>query len=368
MGWPFNSLVTKVVLMKKTILVLCFTLVALLGVFATLMSAYNWRGKVDLITYKGNEGDTWTGQWEDGQTTEVVELMKKGEFIGELRNRANAEVKNYAIQDNGNKIFDVTYITDEWGRRVSKKSTSKKEERESRDKFVAFFGGGDVLGMGAPYQHTLPVVFENSQSAYKAYNYGFVGSAFHYFLRSLEINKYQKEIPEEEGLFVYVMTEGHFPRTLGKFGHMHEPHMPYYELTEDSKLVYKGTYEEQKPLLTFIKKYAVTALLSRLSDVNEWTFYSDRDDYFVCEVVRKTHEIVEEKYPSFKLIYFLHETIREHDRTVMQECLEKNQIKFVNFMLESYDPHDYETSELDRHPTLAINELIAQMLIEYLNE
>lgn len=354
--------------MKKIIVVLCLILFIFLGCFAALMSVYNWRGKVDLITYQGEQGDVWEGQWEDGQTTEVVELLQKGEFLGELRNRANAKVRNYAVQDNENTIFDVTYVTDDWGRRVSENSISREKKREQREKFVAFFGGGDVLGMGVSYEHTLPVVFESLQSDYKAYNYGFVGSAFNYLLRSLQINDYQKEIPEKNGLFVYVMTEGHFPRTLGKFGHMHEPHMPLYDLLDGEKLVYRGTYEEQKPLMTFLKKYAATAILSRLTDANEWTFYSQDDDRFVCQVVRETHEIFKEKYPASQLVYFLHETIREHDRIVMEECLEKHKIEFVNFMLDSYDPNEYETSGVDRHPTLAMNELIAQMLIRYLSE
>jgi hypothetical protein len=80
-------LVTKGEALKKTIITSVATFLVLSASFLAVMVPYNWRGKVDLITYHGDEGEIWKGRWEDGETTEVVELIDKGSFIGELRNR-----------------------------------------------------------------------------------------------------------------------------------------------------------------------------------------------------------------------------------------------------------------------------------------
>lgn len=327
-----------------------------LGLFSYTMLAYNWTDKITLLSYGFEPGTNIEIKWQDG-STEYLNYIYAGDETIELRSRPNSLIKNWVETTSGEIIFDAEYEIDELGRR-------KSLNPEQAQKHAVFFGCSDLFGMGVPIQDTIPSLFADQAEDYKVYNYGYVGASPAYFLRLLEINNFSQEISEPAGKVFYVMTEGHYPKSVGKFGHMHQPEMPIYELI-DGEPIFQGTYEEVRPWMTRFKRHAAGSLLNRIIDPNAWTFYSTKENELICSIIGKTKKEFTRNFPNSMLIYFLHENMRDVDRKLMKDCLVKQQVDFIDAHLDFYD-ESFETSSIDRHPTRAVNYLMVKKMVKFI--
>lgn len=348
--------------MKKLLIGLPFLLIFVLAaIFLYLFTAYNWTDKISLLSYRYKPGTKIEIIWQD-DSVEYLDFVSAGERTLRLRSRPDSLIKNWVVSTSGEKIFEAEYEVDEWGRR-------KTINSGNAEKHAVFFGCSDLFGMGVKVDETIPSLFSKNTEGYTAYNYGYVGSSPAYFLRVLESYQFSKELKEPTGLVFYVMTEGHYPKTIGKFGHMHQPEMPVYDFVDREKnsIEFLGSYEEKYPLLTKFKRHTAGSLLNRVIDPNSFTFYSQRDDELVCAIVAKSGEVFNKSFPSSELIYFLHENMRDHDRKMMKDCLENNQMKYVDAQLDYYDAEAFETSSIDRHPTGTVNFEMVKKMVNYLS-
>lgn len=344
------------IMMKKILILLSLLFLSLLLV---MLFAYNQIGRMELFGDKGKVGLKWEIRLPETGQYELVEV-KTSTGKETLRGLKNAKIINVATEKNGQVLYDLVYEQDELGRR-------KVDNSSETDKFIIWFGGGDLYGMGVERSATIPQIFSKKMPEYAGYNYGFAGIGAQYPLRILETTNLKRELKESQGLMVYVISEAHYPKTLGKFMHIYRPEMPDYQL-EEGKLVYKGIYRETEPLVSGFKALFGNSWLKRiLGDVNEFTSYSQKEHQTVCEIVKKTNQEFLKQYPNSHFILFLHTNLRNIERIKLSECCQKNRIHFVDTFME-YDEEKMESDPVDGHPTEYINLLLVEKFIEELKK
>jgi hypothetical protein len=134
---------------------------------------------------------------------------------------------------NGRTLFDVTYDTDEFGRRITPQPPGPYE------RFAIFAGCSFVFGYGVQGGETLPARFAEDAVGRKlhVYNESTVGWGPNHLLALLSDPAYPRGIAEKRGIWLYLFIEHHLQRAGGSvrddsrlFTH------PYYRVAADGRL------------------------------------------------------------------------------------------------------------------------------------
>ena len=351
--------------MKKKLLIATGVLFCSLVAFVLSLFLYkNEIIKEDILSGIGSPGDRWEIDAPKGQF-EYVEFIK-GEKGSGLRSAKNAHIKNVSYKKDKTIIYDVDYYYDSFGKRIV--LSEKKPSATRPENYAIFFGCSDLLGIGLNSIDTIPALFESGTENYKAYNFGFIGAGVHYVNRMLESVNLAPEISEKKGVIIYVVTEGHYPKTLGKLGPLIRPVMPFYAL-QNGEPKYQGTLSEVQPLMSQIKKYLALNWVSTLlggSFITENMKYTAEEKELVCKLLKATQVNSKKQFPESRFIVFLHTMLPGGDRDRLKECGVKNNIEIADFNIPWDDRFDSDPVYF--HPTKLINELATTRIINYLNE
>lgn len=312
---------------------------------------------MDLFGSKGHKGMSFEitlPQIDQHELVKVVETTGKEV----LRGLKNAKITNKTVASDGSIVYDLIYRHDEYGRRLV-------DNTENSNKFALFFGGGDLYGMGVARKDTIPSIFSRLKPEYKSYNYGFAGIGAQYPLRILETNNLRKEVKEATGVMIYVISEAHYPKTLGKFLHIYRPEMPDYKLV-NGVLKYMGTFSETEPMSGWFKMVFGNSWLRRMmGDMNDYTSYTKEEHKLVCEIIKKTNNDFLAQFPESKFILMLHTNLPWIDRKELTSCSKENNIPLVDTFMD-YDESKFDSDPVDGHPTAYLNELLVKKMMESL--
>lgn len=148
---------------------------------------------------------------------------------------------------NGDSVFAVTYHTDAFGRRVS-------PHRPEAQQYALFFGGSFVFGEGVSDEQSLPVQFSTRAPQYNTYNYGFNSYGPHHMLAMLRSRRIVEEVPEQEGVGIYVFIYDHLRRVYGNMSRVTSFgwNAPHYAL-RDGELERIGNFDDSRPY--FIRRW-----------------------------------------------------------------------------------------------------------------
>lgn len=332
-----------------------------------VLSLFFYRNEVvkeDLLSGIGKPGDRWELNAPKGQI-EYVEFIK-GEASHGLRSAKNGHIKNISYASDKSVIYDVDYFYDIFGKRIV--VTNKESDDRAPENYAIFFGCSDLLGIGLNSIDTIPALFEMKAKNYKAYNFGFVGAGVHYVNRVFETLNLNPEISENKGIIVYVITEGHYPKTLARLGPLIRPVMPFYKLV-DGQPVYQGALAEAQPVLTQIKKYMATNWLSTLLGgvfLTSNMKYTEQEEELVCKLLKSAQLNSKKQFPTSRFIVFLHTILPKNDRERLKECGSRNNIEIANFEVPWND--QFESDPVYFHPTRLVNDLATDELLKYLNK
>lgn len=172
----------------------------------------------------------------------------------------------------GEVIFDYTYHTDAFRRRITPDSSSTLV----REAAVVFFGDSYTFGEGVNDDETLPNQFARQRPDLAVYNYAFSGYGPNHMLARLESMSTRAEVPEPRVVGVYVFIPNHVRRVIGAFSVISwSRHSPYYLLGDDGLPTRVGSFQGERLRLTkcydFLKgdqvlKYLALDLPPRLSN------------------------------------------------------------------------------------------------------
>jgi hypothetical protein len=346
--------------------ILFFCFIFIVTIFFTSLIFYNNQlGKIRILSGLGKAGDRWS--MVDNYAHESVEFVWGITGVG-LRGPKNALIKNILQTKNNETIFDVEYIYDSLGRRtVEPRTTTKKSKKETPRYFAIFFGCSDLLGIGLNSWDTIPSIFEaKTRSLFKAYNYGFVGTGAHYVNRLTETVNFKSEVTETSGIYVYVMTEGHYAKTVGRLFTIIRPVMPSYKLVGE-KLFYQGSLDSVEPIYSIVKEWLATNwLTTRFGSFSEDMKYTQEEENLVCSILASAKKNSKKQFPKSRFILFLHTILPEADRARLIKCAKNTNIEYVNFNIPGEDA--FESDPVYAHPTRYLNELAANYLANYLKK
>jgi hypothetical protein len=341
-------------MIKKLILFIFFCIATFLAI---TLFMYNQRYRMDLFGDQGKKGMKFEITLPQIGQYEIVEV-KEGEGKETLRGIKNALITNKTISSNGNIVYDISYRQDEFGRRLVDYSSEAS-------KFILWFGGGDLYGMGVSRENSMPQIFSKISPEYRSYNYGFAGIGAGYPLRILETTSLKREVNEKSGYMIYVLSEAHYPKTLGRFLHIYRPEMPHYKLL-NGKASYAGTFKETEPFTYWIKMIFGNSWLRRmLGDMNDYTSYSEEEHKLVCEILSKTKTEFVRQFNDSQFILFLHTNLPEIERKKLTICAQEKKIPYVDTYME-YDESKFDSDVVDGHPTGHLNILLIEKLNEFL--
>lgn len=144
----------------------------------------------------------------------------------------------------GETVYEVDYIIDEHGRRVTPQA-----EIAARDRYLLGFGGSFMFGEGVNTDETLPFQIAQLAPGQRVYNYGFHGYGPSQLLARLEGGGLRAEVPEKEGVLAYLFIDAHVQRAIGSFAVYTgwADATPHYVLDEAKRPVQRGSLTSGRP-------------------------------------------------------------------------------------------------------------------------
>lgn len=193
----------------------------------------------------------------------------------------------------GTLIYDVTYTTDEYRRRVTPVAFP-----ERRDRHVLIFTCSFAYGEGVQASETLPYVIGALAPRYMPYNYGFHGHSPLEMLAKVESGTLPQEVSQRKGVFLYVYLDDHVRRTIGTMRYTLWGPRPYYEITETGEVVRNGMYETGRPWTTRLYLLLGKSHILRYFKVDiPRHITTDHLVYFV-RLLAKTRDVYLQQFPG----------------------------------------------------------------------
>lgn len=119
-------------------------------------------------------------------------------------------VARHCLIDNGKVLFNATYRTDEFRRRLTPSGAVGRKSR-----FIALFGCSFTFGIGVNDDETMAHYLGKLDPEARPYNYGVGAWGPHQVLSLVKSRNLRSEIAEPQGVGLYVMLEDHVRRAIG---------------------------------------------------------------------------------------------------------------------------------------------------------
>jgi hypothetical protein len=284
--------------------------------------------------------------------------------------RNNPSKKIYEILRMEDKIiWNVQMNIDKYSRRV----TPFKFEKEKPDKFIMFFGCSFVFGTGINDNETLPYFLANKMKDYVPYNYATGAMGTHQLLSLMENTDLKKQVPEKNGIFIYVYANGHIERSNG-FMHQRAWNLdsPFYKKV-DNKMERAGTFSTEEPIITWFYDFLSNILnYSTRFGRNFPRIYQRHTDY-TCNLIVDSKRRFLIKYPDSHFFVSNHRLVGTVSKDLRQ-CLEKNDVALINHkylgdrFLDDDPAKGRVAIEIDLHPTALYNKVAAELISDILLE
>ena len=153
------------------------------------------------------------------------------------------------LTSDDNLIFDFTYHTDAYRRRIVPGQT---DSADHFDRALLFFGGSYAFGEGVSDEETLPSQVAAWYPDTHAYNYAFSGYGPSQILARLESYPVAEEVLESDVAAVYVFIPNHVRRVIGALSVITwSRHAPYYRPSDDGSVYRAGSFQRDRPIRTW---------------------------------------------------------------------------------------------------------------------
>jgi len=317
-----------------------------------------WRGMEKLFHVLNGRNDarvTYEGSY-------YGEYLRYDDLVGP-KGAPNVQVNSIKKCD-GRVLYDATYTTDEFGRRITYPSNPAAKE-----KFLAFFGCSYVFGEGLNDEETLPWQVAMLAPAFRVYNYGVSGHGPQQMLAKLESGEFAREVAERSGIVVYVFIPHHVRRAIGsmrvatKWGRA----FPNYELDAQRRPVRIGNFTTGRPALTrWYDSLAEIATL-RFFGVAVPPFLTGGHLEFTARVIHGAEEACRSRFADSRFCVLLYPDSprAEMGGNAIIPYLDRLGIEYLDFT-SLIDMRDEAFSIKEGgHPTAAAHKRVAEALIKW---
>ena len=277
------------------------------------------------------------------------------------RTQVKSTIAKHQLIQNQNFIYNVTYYSDEFGRRI----TPTDRPEKIRNNFLVLFGCSFTYGHGLEANETIPYYLGKELPDYYPLNYGIVGSAANLTVALLESRDLKKEISQKNGIAIYSYIDNHLERIIGSnYWAYSQPSAPYYKL-KDGKAQRNGTFESGRPLQTYIQKKLFESNYRKKFNIGYPFFLTKSDRETVCGVMEQMKIEFLKQYPDSKFyINFLPGSGR--DFPYLSRCLKKRNVSFIDTR-NALNGYNVPLSiPIDGHPNANSNRIVTNALIQLL--
>ncbi len=329
----------SIVSTKSTVKLVCLNLwfiVILLGSF----EVYFWTSQLF------NDKEHFEGPYNQGYSV-------NNDFLGyaPTKDKAFTAIKYYEEK----QLYNVTYTIDDDGLRIS------PPFNKENGKCVLFFGGSFTFGEGLNDNEAMPyLVGIKSNGKYRIYNFGYHGYGPHQMLSAIEHNLVNNIIDCEPEYVIYWAIVYHADRS-GGFSSW-DQHGPWYTLTVDGAVKYKGHFDDDKIGNELKKSFLYNLFMKKIKSMNKANV-----NLFIA-IVDKTNQLLQDLYPGVKF----HVIIEGSGENYIINHLKKKNIPVhpIEKILPDYSIYYRSIYALsppyDNHPSALKNERIADYVISHI--
>lgn len=264
----------------------------------------------------------------------------------------------------GAPIYDVTYETDDRGRRRT--PTPPGPDRRS---FLLFFGDSNTFGEGLEQTQTLPYHAGLLAPAVRPYNYGVPGYGPAHLLALARTERLGAEVAEGEGHAVFFLIPAHVARVIGssKVSTGWGRHFPHYAIGPRGDLVARGDFVHGRPLTTLAYFFWSRSSLARYFDVDLPPSLTAADYRLTAKILAEASRRLARQVRLRGFHVILGQVYNEPQRRVIQslrEALAREGVPHLDYarLFDTSDPR-YRVSDFDYHNSAEANRLIAARLV-----
>ncbi|MBY0412901.1 MAG: hypothetical protein K2Q18_01985, partial [Bdellovibrionales bacterium] len=256
------------------------------------------------------------------EKTEDLKWFYTNEILG--RTIQSKAVARHQLISKNDVIFNVTYHTDEFARRIT-----PIEHPENREKFLAFFGCSFTYGYGVEDNQTLPYYVGKKLNDYYPLNYGVPGSSINYALALLQNRDLRKEISQKNGIGIYMYMDDHLERIIGtSFWSTLQPDSAYYYLDGD-QVIRNGNFKTGRPIRTFLYKKLFESNYRKKFNLKYPLRPADDDKKLACSMLEQLQKEFLKQFPASKFyVGFYPQANRDFDS--ITTCLIKKNVRFLD--------------------------------------
>ena len=259
---------------------------------------------------------------------------------------------------NGERLPDVYYIFDKYGRRMNRKDTSSKYEYHA-----IFMGCSATFGYHVAEDQSLPAQFSSFDPSYKAYNYGIVASGPNQYPPLIHSLDLKNELKEEQGIMVYPYYDDHVYRLIGDYIRFTwNSYTPFYCL-EDGILKRDGNFRDGRFWRSMVFDFLKSSYFVRSIDFNYPNKLTEQDYALAASVINEMRSEYTSQIENGRFMVLLLPGFS----TRIIPFLEAGNIEYVDCQpcIENYWSGNY-TFPMDNHANGQAYQLIARCLSSYL--
>ena len=252
-------------------------------------------------------------------------------------------------------IFDATYSTDAFSRRVTPIVKTKQ------NKFLALLGCSFTFGEGLNDNQTLNYFIARQSREYYPYNFAVRGAGPNTALAQVQEEGFKARIPEAFGAFVYIYLPSHVNRAVGSLPAVMWNFMtPFYE-ESSSGLVRDGSFESGRPLTTKLYRSIGSLFGNNVLKNREFPFRNQNDESFVCRLFTEMRNNLKADFPKSDFIVYTHPFYPTSN--FLKDC---GKLGGFSVYFGTAIPEDHAAFEIpfDMHPNAEANRLIAEEILK----
>lgn len=262
----------------------------------------------------------------------------------------------------GDTVFNVDYTIDKHNRRQTPGYDS------SRSQYALFFGCSVCFGFGLEDDQTLPYHFQE-KSGYNAYNYSYSGYGTHHMLARFDYKDLSTEVPEKEGIGIYVFVGAHVRRNIAdmkvynSWGHT----MPYYHRSSDGKLVREGNFYTGRPWTNWLYVQFNRSSFMRYFDIGMPFSLGKSHLELTADMIAESKNRYQEQFGNDRFYVLIHPMsyigFTPENQETLQEILRERGIQYFDYtpLIELDEDHRLHG---DPHPNERTYREITDLLVK----
>jgi hypothetical protein len=267
-------------------------------------------------------------------------------------------------------IYEVTYTTDQYGRRFTpvknpQKSSLKTFQKSSMQQYAIFMGASFAFGEGVQDDETLPAQFGKLLSEYHPYNYGVMGYGPHQTLMQLKLGqggKLRSQVKESQGIGIYVFTNDHIQRAIGSMKMLNlVERSPYFFINKDGKLEQKENFSAGRPGLNKIYSFLKEMKLIKLLDLDFPPLLMGNHYELTAKLFEQIKGLYEKEFGNDRFYVLFYPGFSKEKEKLIPYLVSKK-INYLDFPEIKFGPEHF--IPVSRHPTSQAYSILAEHLAE----